>query len=381
MKEFNGGILEKIIIRYGEIGTKSKQTRKKFEELLAKSIRKLLQKYDIHPDVSILHTRLLVEVNKEDFEKALELLKKVPGVISFSPCVECKLDIDSIVKTAKRIVKNELKSFDKDEITFAVKTQRVQKQFPLTSPEINSIVGEKIIEEFGLKVDLKNPDILVEIEVLKDRAFVFTKRIKGIGGLPVGTQGNVLVLMSDGIDSPVAAYLMIRRGCNATLLHLKLSEEGLKKVRSLAEILSDYDCDLRFVVKDFRDELKSIKENLEKLDKGKYTCIFCKRTMLKIGEKYAKDLNCDAIVTGDNLGQVASQTLKNLRTISEGIKLPILRPLIGMDKNEIIEIAKEIGTYEISTSNEIKCFAVPRYPVTKADIEEINKIEAELKKK
>ncbi|AEF97234.1 tRNA uracil 4-sulfurtransferase ThiI [Methanotorris igneus] len=371
--------MEKIIVRYGEIGTKSKQTRKRFEELLAKSIRKLLQKYDIHPDVSILHTRLLVEVNKEDFEKTLELLRKVPGISSFSPCVECKLDIDNIVKTAKRVVKDKLKSIDKDEITFAVKTQRVQKYFPLTSPEINSIVGEKIIEEFGLKVDLKNPDILVEIEVLKDRAFIFTERIRGIGGLPVGTQGNVLVLMSDGIDSPVAAYLMIRRGCNATLLHLKLSEEGLKKTRKLAGILSDYDCDLRFVVKDFRDELKSIKENLKKLDKEEYTCIFCKRTMLKIAEKYAKDLGCDAIVTGDNLGQVASQTLKNLRAISEGIELPILRPLIGMDKNEIIEIAKEIGTFEISTSKEIKCFAVPKYPVTKANIEKIKEIEKELK--
>ncbi|EHP89517.1 tRNA uracil 4-sulfurtransferase ThiI [Methanotorris formicicus] len=371
--------MEKIIVRYGEIGTKSKQTRKRFEEFLAKSIRKLLQKYDIHPDVSILHTRLLVEVNKEDFEKTLELLKKVPGISSFSPCIECKLDIGNIVKIAKKVVKDELKSIDKDEITFAVKTQRVQKYFPLTSPEINSIVGEKIMGAFGLKVDLKNPDILVEIEVLKDKAFVFTKRIEGIGGLPVGTQGNVLVLMSDGIDSSVATYLMVRRGCNATLLHLKLSEDGLKKVRNLAEILSDYDCDLRFVVKDFKDELKDIKEKLEKLNKEEYTCIFCKRTMLKIAEKYAKDLGCDAIVTGDNLGQVASQTLKNLRAISEGTELPILRPLIGMDKNEIIEIAKKIGTFEVSTSKEIRCFAVPKYPITKADIEKIREIERKLK--
>ena len=394
----------KIIIRYGEIGTKSRATRKRFEQILKKNIKMTLKKYDIESEVEILHTRLLLTVNNNDFDKTLELLRKIPGIVSFSPCLECDLNIEDIESFSIRVFKDEIKdkitnytntNDDNKTITFAVKTQRIKKQFDMNSMELSKHIGGVIINEFdkikneneedeqfkniNLKVNLKNPDISVGIEII-DKAYIFTKRIEGVGGIPVGTQGKVLVLLSDGIDSPVASYLMIKRGCNAIFLHLKISEEGLKKTEKIFNILNDYDYTSKFIVKDYKDELQSIKNNLEKIGKEKYTCIFCKKTMLKIAEKYAKDLKCDAIVNGDNLGQVASQTLKNISVIGKEITYPILRPLIGMDKNEIIDIAKEIGTYDISISKEVKCFAVPKYPITSANIEEVERIEELLSK-
>ena len=393
----------KIMIRYGEIGTKSKATRKRFEQILKKNIKMTLKKYDIESEVDILHTRLLLTVNDNNIDKTLELLRKIPGIVSFSPCLECDLNIEDIesfsIKVFKDKIKDELTNYTNTEddnktiITFAVKTQRIKKKFAMNSMELSRHIGGAIINEFdkiknederlkniNLKVNLKNPDIPVGIEII-DKAYIFTKRIEGVGGIPVGTQGKVLVLLSDGIDSPVASYLMIKRGCNAIFLHLKISEEGLKKTEKIFNILNDYDYTSKFIVKDYKEELQNIKNNLEKIGKEKYTCIFCKKTMLKIAEKYAKDLKCDAIVNGDNLGQVASQTLKNISVIGKEIKYPILRPLIGMDKNEIIDIAKEINTYEISTSKEVKCFAVPKYPITSANIEEIERIEELLNNK
>ena len=381
----------KIIIRYGEIGTKSRATRKRFEQILKKNIKMTLKKYDIESEVDILHTRLLLTVNDNNIDKTLELLRKIPGIVSFSPCLECDLNIKDIENFSIGAFKGELTQYINANIgvnktvTFAVKTQRIKKQFNMNSMELSRHIGAVIINEFDklkskmklnadLKVNLKNPDIHIGIELI-DNAYIFTKRIEGVGGIPVGTQGKVLVLLSDGIDSPVASYLMIKRGCNAVFLHLKMSEEGFKKTEKIFNVLNDYDYTSKLIVKDYKEELQNIKSNLEDIGKEKYICIFCKKTMLKIAEKYAEELKCEAIVNGDNLGQVASQTLKNISVISNGITYPILRPLIGMDKNEIINIAKEIGTYGISTSKEIKCFAVPKYPITNADIEEIERIE------
>ena len=417
----------KIIIRYGEIGTKSRTTRKRFERILKKNIIMSLKKYNIESELEILHTRLLLTVDNDSINKALELLGKIPGIVSFSPCLECELNLKDIEdysinafkseidkyiltndennnnnnnnnKTNKyndknnKDIKNNNKNNNKDKnktITFAVKTQRIKKNINMNSMELSRHIGEIIINEFNkiknkknlnidLKVNLKTPNISLGIEII-DKAYIFTERIDGVGGIPVGTQGKVLILLSDGIDSPVASYLMIKRGCNAVFLHLKTSEEGLKKTEKIFNVLNDYDYTSKLIVKDYKEELQHIKSDLEKIGKEKYTCIFCKKNMLKIAEKHAEELKCDAIVNGDNLGQVASQTLKNISVISRGVKYPILRPIIGMDKNEIINIAKEIGTYEISTSKDIKCFAVPKYPITNADIEEIERIEELLK--
>jgi len=373
-------IYMEILVRYGEIGLKSEPIRKNLEEILRKNIIKLLRKYEIDCDVKILHRRLLVKINtkgKEDL--ALKLLKKVSGIVSYSPVYECRLDINEIIDYAIQIMKKKLKELNKDNPTFAVKTKRSNKQFPFTSMEVNKRVGEAIVEKLGLEVDLENPDITLGIEISKENAYLFTERYEGIGGLPAGSQGRALCLISDGIDSPVAAFMMIRRGCRAVLLHLKITEEALNKVRRIVEVLSDYDTELEFVVYDFSKDIEDIAEKLKSIKKDNFTCIFCKRKMLKIAEKYAKYLDCDAIVTGDNLGQVASQTLKNLRVIGEDIKYPILRPLIGLDKNDIVKIAKEIGTYEISTEKEIRCPYLPKHPKTIAKPEDIKKIKEKVK--
>lgn len=408
MNTINNSIKNKIIIRYGEIGTKSRTTRKRFERILKKNIIMSLKKYNIESELEILHTRLLLTVDNDGINKALELLGKIPGIVSFSPCLECELNIKDIEDYSIKAFKSEIDKYiitnDKNNtnnntnntnnnktITFAVKTQRIKKNINMNSMELSRHVGEVIITEFNkikneknlnidLKVNLKTPDISIGIEII-DKAYIFTERIDGVGGIPVGTQGKVLILLSDGIDSPVASYLMIKRGCNAVFLHLKTSEEGLKKTEKIFNVLNDYDYTSKLIVKDYKEELQHLKSDLEKIGKEKYTCIFCKKNMLKIAERHAEKLKCDAIVNGDNLGQVASQTLKNISVISRGIKYPILRPIIGMDKNEIINIAKEIGTYELSTSKDIKCFAVPKYPITNADIEEIECIEELLRVK
>ncbi|ABR54570.1 thiamine biosynthesis/tRNA modification protein ThiI [Methanococcus vannielii SB] len=372
--------LKKFIVRYGEIGTKSRTTMHRFEKLLASGIFKLAKKHGIRADVEIIHTRLIVDVADENFEKMKELLKKVPGIVSFSPCTLVEPKIEKIKEVSLELFEGELSKYEnKDKVSFRVKTQRPQKKFPLTSLEVNMAVGGPIVEKHGIKVDLTNPTISIDVEILNEYSFVFVERIDGIGGIPVGTQGKVLVLLSDGIDSPVAAYMMAKRGCKLVLLHLKTSEEGLEKTKKLYDVLSDFDPEAKFIHIDFTEELLRIKNDLTKIEREKYTCLFCKKTMLRTAERHASYQKCDAIINGDNMGQVASQTLKNLRVVSEGTKYPILRPLIGLDKVEIMNIARKIGTFDISISKEISCFAVPKFPITNTTIEEMEKIEERLK--
>ena len=375
-------MFNKVLIRYGEIGIKSRETRRRFEEILKNNIKLALKRYGIEGNIRTLHRRLLLELEDNNLEKVISVLKRVPGIVSFSPSVECNLDLEEIERTALEVFLRRVKELGKDKVTFRVKTQRVKKNFPLTSVEVNRYIGERILKYFQgagpgnitLKVDLKNPEITLGIEII-DRAYVFTEVFRGVGGLPVNSQGKVLVLLSDGIDSPVAAFLMMKRGCGTVLLHLKISEEGLEKVKKIYEVLRDYDPTSKLVVFDYREILKSIRALLEEIGEERYTCIVCKRIMLKIAQEYARRFACEGITTGDSIGQVASQTLRNIYLVSEGISYPVFRPLIGLDKVEIVDIAKRIGTYNISTSKELRCFAVPRYPVTRGELEKVRELE------
>ncbi|AXI24786.1 tRNA 4-thiouridine(8) synthase ThiI [Methanofervidicoccus sp. A16] len=372
----------KVLIRYGEIGLKSRDTRRRFENILKNNIKLALKRYNIEGNIKTIHRRLLLEVEDNNLDRVISILKKVPGIVSFSPSVECNLDMKEIEETAIEVFFRKIEELGNGTITFKVKTQRVKKNFSLTSVEINRRIGESILKNFQrvkpgditLKVDLKNPQITLGIEII-DKAYIFTEVFRGVGGLPVNSQGKVLVLLSDGIDSPVAGFLMMKRGCGTVLLHLKISDEGLEKVKRIYEVLKDYDPTSKLVVFDYREILKSIRELLEEIGKEKYTCIICKRIMLKIAQEYARRFNCEGIITGDSIGQVASQTLRNIYVISEGVSYPIFRPLIGLDKVEIMDIAKRIGTYDISTSKEIRCFAVPRHPITKGEVEEARELE------
>ncbi len=403
-----------ILVRYGEIGTKSKTTLKRFENILKNNIEYSFKKKGISCNVDILHRRLLITFDNAVSKKEIDILKKIPGIVSFSPVLICDKDIDSIKNTSFKLFIDCLKKYSVS--SFAVKTQRVKKDFSLTSPEINRFVGSYIISKIDdindinndnknnninnknnknvdnnihnknnkisnssnkIKVDLKNPDLTIGIEII-DKGYIYTEKYEGVGGLPVGTQGKVIVLLSDGIDSPVSAYLMIKRGCSCVFLHLKTSDKGYNKVKKIYDILNEYDPYSQLITIEFKETLRDIVKKLKSIKKERYTCLICKRSMLKIGQNYCKKYNCYGITTGDNLGQVASQTLKNIMVISYGIDYPIFRPLIGLDKNEIIKISKSIGTYDISTSEEIKCFATPKYPITNGDLEEVLKIEQEI---
>ncbi|MCS3922373.1 thiamine biosynthesis protein ThiI [Methanococcus voltae PS] len=388
--------LNYFILRYGEIGTKSRQTMHRFERLLAKNIKSVCEMHNFKVNVYLLHTRLLVATEEQNTDKLKDLLARTPGIVSFSPCtVIMEPTIEKIKEKAFEEVEKRLNDKNNNnnknnnnknnnntkETTFRIKTQRMQKKFPMNSLEVNMAVGGEMGGKYNLKVDLVSPDISIDIELLNDYSFIFSERFEGIGGLPVGTQGKVLVLTSDGIDSPVSAFMMAKRGCKLVLLHMKTSEEGSEKVQKLVEILKDYDPSLKYIEVDFKETLGDIKDNLIELKKEKYTCVFCKRKMLKIAEKFAYKYKCDAVVNGDNMGQVASQTLKNLRVISSCTNLQVLRPLIGFDKVEIMRLADKIGTLKISTSKELHCFAVPKFPATDARENEINNIEELLLKK
>ncbi|WP_209732311.1 tRNA uracil 4-sulfurtransferase ThiI [Methanococcus voltae] len=382
--------LKYFILRYGEIGTKSRQTMHRFERLLAKNIKSVCEMHNFKANVYLLHTRLLVATEEQNTDKLKDLLARTPGIVSFSPCtviMEPTIEkikekaFEEVEKRLNDISNNNANNNNTKETTFRIKTQRMQKKFPMNSLEVNMAVGGEMGGKYNLKVDLVNPDISIDIELLNDYSFIFSERLDGIGGLPVGTQGKVLVLTSDGIDSPVSAFMMAKRGCKLVLLHMKTSEEGSEKVQKLVEVLKDYDPSLKYIEVDFKETLKDIKDNLTDLKKEKYTCVFCKRRMLKIAEKFAYKYKCDAVVNGDNMGQVASQTLKNLRVISNCTNLQVLRPLIGFDKVEIMKLADKIGTLKISTSKELHCFAVPKFPATDARENEISNIEELLLKK
>ncbi len=255
----------------------------------------------------------------------------------------------------------------KDGETFAVKVQREGKH-EFSSRDVERHVGEKILNAVETKVNLTKPDKTIFIEIRDDLAFIFTEKIYCFGGLPYKSQGKVVSLISSGIDSPLATWFMMRRGCEVALVHFG----NLAEIEKIVEKLQGFvDRKLRIYLIDHDKILEKVAP-VAKRD----TCVICKRTMLKIAEKICEIENAQGIVTGDNLGQVASQTLDNLITVSHGIKIPIYRPLIGMDKQESIDKANEIGTFVLSVNK--PCRYVPDKPVTRSKILEIEEIEKEL---
>jgi len=242
--------------------------------------------------------------------------------------------------------------------------------------EINEKIGEFVIRDFSKKVDLEKPDLNIGIEILNDRSYIFTEKYQGPGGLPYGIEGKVLMLISGGIDSPVASYLLMKRGADLTFLHYKTNDEILKKVKNLINIIESYaPKSLDLIVEDHRDLLKNVIINLESMRERKWTCVFCRYSMLKRAEEIARGLGALAIGTGESLGQVASQTLNNISVENIATNMPVLRPLIGLDKIEIENIARKIGTFNTSIS--IKgcgCPFLPMHPITSASIEKFIKL-------
>ena len=355
-----------VIARYGEIGLKSAKVRSRFERKLVKNIKAAI-------DCDIDRNQGRIYIFPKNFDDCLEKLNKVFGVVSYSPAVSTYGNYEDIEKTLSVYVDNLVNQGVVCENTrFAIKCRRVGSH-DFTSQEMAAFCGSVVVKKLGCPVDLTNPELRIFVEIRDDDAFIYHEKIQGPGGLPLGTQGKVVVLVSSGIDSPVATYLMMKRGCEVIALHCdnapftgpKVHENFDKIVNQLQNYAKGVSITKK-VVK-YGEYLQQAKDHAPE----KMTCVLCKSGMYKIAEKLAHKYGALAIVDGSSVGQVASQTLSNILATRHGVDMPILSPLIGLDKLEITQIAEEIGTFEISKLDDGGCHAVPRYPETKADVDRV----------
>jgi len=351
---------EVAVVHYGEIGTKGKN-RDFFERKLIEAIKRKTGAV-----VRRKYGRIEVEY-KEDLERKLS---KIPGIRYFGIGFKTDLDPESIKKTALMALPENFK-------TFKVDTSRSNKSFPMNSVEVNREVGAFIVEKTGKKVDLTNPDVTVWIEICEKEAYVYSRRYEGVGGLPVGVAGRVIALISGGIDSPVAAFMAMKRGCEVVTVHFfnqtMHSPKVREKITKLAEKLAEYQGKLRLYMVPFRD----VQFEIINAVPPRLRMVVYRRSMMRMANLIAEKEGCKALVTGDSLSQVASQTLDNINVIYSASKLAVLAPLIGMDKEEIVAYAKRIATYEISILPYEDCcsFMVAQHPETRAKVEDVVKYE------
>ena len=355
-----------IIARYGEIGVKSSGVRSQFEKRLVKNIKATF-------DCSVDRNQGRIYIYPKQFDEGIEKLNMVFGVVSYSPAVSTQFTFDKLNETLTSYVEQLISENVLDINTkFAIKCRRVGTH-DVSSQEIAAYCGSVVKNVVDAPVDLSNPDLTIFVEVRDDDAYIFHEKIKGPGGLPLGIQGKVVCLISSGIDSPVAAYLMMKRGCEVIALHCNNDPFSGPKVTEnfnlLIDRLDEYanGSTIKRRVIDYGEYLTVAKQKAPE----KMTCVLCKSGMYRIAEKLAQKLGADAIVDGSSIGQVASQTLPNILATRYGVDIPILSPLIGLDKEEITEIAIKIGTFEISKLDDGGCSAVPRYPMTHAVLEDV----------
>lgn len=366
-----------FLVKYGEIGLKGKN-RYFFEETLVKRIEEALEKIDGTFKVTKPQGRIFVEGEGFDEDEVIDALSKVFGVIWICPCIMTEdTGFDDLSQQVIEYLKEELG--DKP-FTFKVDARRARKNYPLNSMEINRELGGRILDAFpNAKVDVHNPEHLVEVEI-RERINFHIFYHKGVGGMPVGTSGRAELLLSGGIDSPVAGYMIARRGVtiDATYFHAPpyTSERAKQKVVDLAKILSRYTGPIRLHVVNFTDIQMAI---YQKCPHDQLTIIM-RRYMMIIAEHFANADGCQALITGESLGQVASQTMQSLYVTDHAATLPVFRPLIGFDKQDIIEISEKIGTYETSILPYEDCCTifVAKHPVTKPRLDVIEKSETHL---
>lgn len=362
-----------FLLHYGEIALKNKN-RGMFENILKRRVRQKCQ--GIAPcGVRTLPGRLLLEFAvPADVGEVSSLLKKVFGLANFIPCGMAGGSLEEVKKYLDRELP--AKKFS----SFAVRARRADKNFPVSSQFVNEEIGRFVQEKTGSRVDLEEPETTIHIEMLSDAIFCGFEKIAGPGGLPVGSAGRVACLLSGGIDSPVAAWRMMKRGCEVLFLHFHsapfasdLSEE---KALDLAEILSGYQEEGKLLLVPFGEIQRQIVARAPE----EYRVLLYRRMMIRIAEALARRKDCQGLVTGESLSQVASQTLSNLAAIERVAGLPVFRPLIGMDKVEIVDEARRIGTFEISTRPHEDCcsFMVPKHPRTRSTAEELDRIERNL---
>lgn len=322
-----------ILVRYGEIALKGKN-RNLFQNKLVEAIKNILKRKGFDASIRVTQGRLLVDAPHQ----AAQFIKRVPGVVSVSPA--WKMEYEEI----PNFLSEQLKNFNPS--SFKIEARRIAKAFHKNSQQINEEIGAFVVQRFGWKVDLENPELVIGIEMIEGTAYLFFETMEGVGGLPSGTQGRLVLLMSVGIDSPVAGFLMLKRGVSLIALHF---DQGCAQLASsMVEILNDYSFEpIELIVVDHAEYFSPYVIELEKMRKREWTCVLCKALMLKKAEQIVKERSALGIVTGDSLGQVASQTLENLLIESSVVKVPIYRPLIGLDKDETVKLARKIGTFDL----------------------------------
>lgn len=363
---------EIVLIKNGELALKG-LNRNSFEDKLIKNMKSRLAdlgKFEFTKSQSTIMVE--AQSDETDLDLAVERISKVFGIAALSRACVCEKDFDIIRKAAVQYLEEQLE----DAATFKVEAKRSDKKFPMKSPEICREAGGYILSKFNhLKVDVYNPDIIVTIEIRDKYAFIHGNSIKGAGGMPTGTSGRAAILISGGIDSPVAAYMMAKRGIELCAVHFAsppyTSELAEMKVMELLKKVAKYSGTITTYVVPFT----KIQEKIRDLCPEEYFTIIMRRIMMEISEKIAVNQNCSALITGESVGQVASQTIYALACTDCAVKMPVFRPCIGMDKEEIIKISRKIDTFETSIQPYEDCCTVftPKHPKTRPHVEDVAK--------
>ena len=367
-----------FIVRCGEVALKG-MNKPYFERMLVERIKKLLRKFDgvtVKRHEGLIFVRADINLDKQAIIKEIS---KVFGVASISPAIECESTMESIGEAA---VEYMLEAIDERGVkTFKVEAKRADKNFPVKSPDIARQIGAVVLKGCKvLKVDVHNPECLLFVDVRREKSYIYQDKIQGFGGLPLGTNGKGLTLLSGGIDSPVATWMMAKRGMLIEALHFHsypyTSQRAQEKVEDLASQVATYCGRFKMHV----INLLPIQEQIVANYPEEETTILVRRFMMRIAEKIAKDTGCTMLITGENLGQVASQTAEALVVTDSAVSMPVMRPLIAMDKVDIMDKAQEIGTFETSIQPYEDCCTVflPKHPATKPKLEKILESESKL---
>ncbi len=361
---------EVLLCKYGEIVLKG-ANKTYFEDILCKELRKRAKKCG-NFEVSRAQSTVYVEPLDDfcDMDAMLSEAQKVFGIVSIARAYVCEKTLESISEVAREYIVPETRKYK----TFKVEAKRSDKRFPLDSMDLSREIGGVILSaNCRLKVDVRNPDLLVKVEIRERAAYIYAGHYKGAGGMPVGTNGKGLLLLSGGIDSPVAGYMMAKRGVKIEAVHFEsfpyTSERALQKVLDLAKLVSDYSGEMYVHI----ISLTHIQEELVKHCNEEYFTLLLRRYMVALANMVAKKYDCGALITGESVGQVASQTMQAIGVTDAVAEIPVFRPCIGMDKEEIVQISRKIGTFETSILPYEDCCTVftPKHPKTKPDLEKV----------
>ena len=359
-----------IMVRFGEMSTKGKN-KKDFIKVLAKNIRASLSDFE-GVEIISRFDHIYVKLNDNDPKRVIEILQDVSGIQGLSLVLKTNDDIENLKKVCLELVKQE------EGKTFKVHSKRANKNYPYISDQINREIAKVILQNTELKVDVHNPDILVSIEIRDDGAYVFTHTYKGAGGYPLGVGGKIMHMLSGGIDSPVAAFLLMKRGIKIECIHFAsppYTNVGvIEKLKDLLGKLNKYQPEIRLNIIPFT----KLQEEIYKQSDESYAITIMRRMMFRLADRLAKRRRCLAISSGESVGQVASQTLDSMNVINAVSNMPVLRPVVCYDKTEIIDLAKKIDTFDISIRPFEDCCTIfaPKNPKTKPSLEKVLEYEA-----